>query len=89
MAALQTLDRLGLSPLSPWHYLTYHKPFYFDSEPAYKALGYRPRYDNRTMLTSSYEWFIHNFDASRIKASASAHKKPVRQGILKLLKAVS
>ena len=27
---LQTLDKLKLSPLAPWHYLTYDKPFHFD-----------------------------------------------------------
>ena len=89
MGTLQLLDTVGLSPLSPWHYLTYHKPFYFDSEPAYAALGFRPKYDNRTMLTGSYDWFIRNFDAQKIKSGTSAHRKPVKQGILKLLKALS
>ena len=27
---LLLLDKLGLSPLAPWHYLTYSKAFYFD-----------------------------------------------------------
>jgi nucleoside-diphosphate-sugar epimerase len=89
MLTLQALDKIGLSPLSPWHYLTYHKPFYFDSEPAYQALGFRPSYGNREMLTTSYDWFIKYFDASRIKEGTSAHKKPVKQGILKLMKAIS
>ena len=39
IGTLQVLDKVGLSPLGPWHYLTYHKPFCFDSEPAFKALG--------------------------------------------------
>jgi hypothetical protein len=89
IGVLQLLDKLRLSPLGPWHYLTYHKPFYFDSEPAYLALGFRPRYDNRAMLTSSYGWFIHNFDASLIKETASTHKSPVKQRILKFLKTIS
>ncbi|MBB4200763.1 epimerase [Rhodoblastus sphagnicola] len=89
IATLQTLDKVGLSPLGPWHYLTYHKPFHFDSEPAFAALGYRPRYDNRSMLTDSYDWFVNNFDASKVKAGASTHKRPVKQGILRVLKALS
>jgi nucleoside-diphosphate-sugar epimerase len=89
MNALRLLDKIGMSPLSPWHYLTYHKPFHFDSEPAYQALGYRPKYDNRTMMTNSYDWFLKNFDAHKVNASASTHKKPVKRGILKLLKALS
>ena len=40
---LQALDVVGLSPLAPWHYLTYHKPFYFDVAPLLQ-LGWRPKY---------------------------------------------
>lgn len=87
--ALHTLDKLGLSPLSPWHYLTYHKPFHFDSAPFYKALEYQPTYSNRRMMTESYDWFVKNFDAQKVHSSASAHKKPVKQGILRLLKSLS
>jgi nucleoside-diphosphate-sugar epimerase len=89
VGSLRMLDKIGLSPLSPWHYLTYHKSFYFDAEPTYAALGFRPHYGNRELLASSYDWFIRNFDATRIKTDASIHKKPVRQGILKVLKAIS
>jgi len=87
--ALRVLDHAGLSPLSPWHYLTYHKPFFFNSEPAFAALGYRPKYSNREMLTSSYDWFVNNYDQLRVSAQASSHKRPVRQGILRILKVLS
>ena len=87
--ALRILDHPGLSPLSPWHYLTYHKPFYFDSEPAFKALGYHPKYSNRDMLTSSYDWFVENRDRVPKSAEGSSHRSPVRQGILRILKAIS
>lgn len=86
---LQLLDVVGLSPLSPWHYLTYHKPFHFYSAPSFDALGYRPRYDNRTMMTESYDWFVENFDAGKSCSGTSVHKKPVKRGILRLLKAIS
>ena len=89
IASLKVLDKVGLSPLSPWHYLTYHKPFYFDSNPTFEALGYQPGYSNRQMMTESYDWFLQNYDATKIKQGTSAHKKPVKQGILKLLKALS
>ncbi|WP_216121743.1 NAD(P)-dependent oxidoreductase [Polynucleobacter sp. Tro8-14-1] len=89
IGSLKLLDTLGLSPLSPWHYLTYHKPFFFDSMPAFNDLGYSPAYSNRRMMTESYDWFLGHFDASKIKQGSSAHKKPVKQGILKLLKAIS
>jgi nucleoside-diphosphate-sugar epimerase len=89
IGSLKLLDRVGLSPLGPWHYLTYHLPFYFDSEPAFAALGFRPRHDNRTMLTSSYDWFIGNYDSAHVRADASTHKRPVKQGVLRLLKVLS
>jgi len=89
MGVLQCLDRLQLSPLSPWHYLTYHKPFYFDSAPAFKTLGFAPTYSNRQMLCSSYDWFVKSFDSKNVMQGSSLHKKPVKQGLLKLLKAFS
>jgi nucleoside-diphosphate-sugar epimerase len=89
ISSLKLLDALGLSPLSPWHYLTYHKPFWFDSEPAFAALGYRPKYGNRELLTTSYDWFVANFDKLRVNDQASSHKRPVRQGILRVLKRMS
>lgn len=86
---LRAADLLGLSPLGPWHYLTYHKPFYFDSEPVYRALEWRPRYGNREMMCDSYDWFIAHQDSLKAGKDASAHKSPVKQGVLKILKALS
>ena len=87
--ALKLLDRTGLSPLSPWHYLTYHKAYYFDSEPVYKALKWRPQYSNRAMMTKSYDWFIENRYTMKTLTNESPHKKPVKQGILKVIKYLS
>lgn len=87
--SLKFLDKMGLSPLSPWHYLTYHKPFYFDSKPFFETLGYEPSYSNRRMMIESYDWFLKNYDLKNVKDGASAHKKPVKQGILRILKALS
>jgi len=86
---LQLLDKIGLSPLSPWHYLTYHKAYYFDSEPVYEALNWRPKYSNRAMLQNSYDEFIKNRNTTAVQKDASAHKKPVKQGILKIIKFLS
>lgn len=86
---LKLLDKVGLSPLAPWHYLTYHKPFVFDSEPVYEALGWLPKYSNQKMMKISYDWFVENYDEYSVKLDASSHKSPVKQGVLKLLKAIS
>ena len=87
--SLKMFDKLGLSPLSPWHYLTYHKAFHFDSQPVYDALNWTPKYSNRAMMTSSYDWFLESYDQLKIEADGSAHKRPIKQGVLKLLKKLS
>ena len=83
--ALSVLDRLGLSPLAPWHYLTYHKPFYFDTAPL-EAMGWSPKYSNDEMFAETYDWFLANHQELMAEKTASAHRKPVREGILWLLK---
>ena len=87
IGALATLDKLNLSPLGPWHYLTYHKPFYFDISPVKKALGWQPKYSNQEILSTAYDWFTSH---KRVVSSdaTSFHKAPVKQGILRLLKGI-
>jgi nucleoside-diphosphate-sugar epimerase len=87
IATLQTLDKLKLSPLAPWHYLTYHKPFSFDVAPLL-AMGWQPRYSNDAMMRESYDWFLAH-RGEQVGADASAHRKPVREGLLWLLKQIS
>jgi len=87
IAALTALDKLKLSPLAPWHYLTYHKPFSFDVSPLL-AMGWTPRYSNDEMMRESYDWFLAH-RGEEVRADASAHRKPVREGLLWLLKQLS
>jgi nucleoside-diphosphate-sugar epimerase len=89
IGTLAALDKLGLSPLSPWHYLTYHKPFYFDIKPTVDALGWTPKYDNVSILTKAYDWFVSPQRQAETPAGMSFHKQPVKQGILRVLKALS
>ena len=44
------LDKLRLSPLGPWHYLTYHKDYYFDIENEKEILNWTPKESNDEML---------------------------------------
>jgi nucleoside-diphosphate-sugar epimerase len=83
---LRLLDFLGLSPLAPWHYLTYHKPFYFDVDPLLR-LGWRPRYSNDDMFSESYDWFVANRHTTG--QSGSPHRRRVREGLLWLLKKIA
>jgi nucleoside-diphosphate-sugar epimerase len=86
--SLRVLDSLGLSPLAPWHYLTYHKPFYFDISKL-SSLGWKPRYSNDEMFRESYNWFLANYDRLSAEKAGSAHRRPVREGLLWLLKKLS
>jgi len=81
---LYLLDKLKLSPLAPWHYLTYHKPFVFDITKAQRELQWTPRYSNIESFIESYEWYLMNRDT--MTDSKSTHKKPVQQKILKIIK---
>jgi len=89
IGTLRTLDWLRLSPLAPWHYLTYHKAFYFDISRPMRELGWRPRYGNQEMLIQSYEWFLANRDRRAADDGRSAHRKTVREGLLWILKHLS
>ena len=83
--ALTILDWLGLSPLAPWHYKTYHKAFYFDITPLLK-LGWKPKYSNDEMFRESYNWFIDSYDRLSAEQAGSAHRRPVKEKILGLVK---
>jgi nucleoside-diphosphate-sugar epimerase len=86
--SLQLLDFLHASPLGPWHYLSYHKPLYFDVANLL-ALGWKPKYSNDEMFRESYDWFCRNYDALAVEKNTSAHRRPVKQGLLWLLKKIS
>jgi nucleoside-diphosphate-sugar epimerase len=87
MLSLKALDRLGLSPLAPWHYLTYHKAFYFDIQQLLQ-LGWKPEYSNDRMLRESYQWFLEH-GREKPGAGASPHRKAVKESILWLLRKIS
>lgn len=84
---LRALHYLKLSPLVPYHYMTYHTSCYFDVSPLL-AMGWKPRYSNRAMLRESYDWFVNSGDEHRAE-HGSPHRSPLSQGILWLLKKVS
>lgn len=86
--ALKFADILNLSPLAPWHYLTYHKEFYFEIEPLIK-LGWKPKYSNDDMFKESYDWFISNYGNWSLNQEGSAHRKPVKEALLKFVKFIS
>jgi nucleoside-diphosphate-sugar epimerase len=88
IAALECLDKLGLSPLAPWHYLTYGKDFYFDLKPLLE-IGWKPKYSNDRMLRESYDSFLANHAQLSAVTTGSAHRKPVKERALRVLKVLS
>lgn len=85
---LQALDFLHVSPLAPWHYLTYHKAFCFDVDHVL-ALGWKPRYSNDEMLRESYDDFLAGKSQQNSSAAFSPHRKRVKESMLWLLKKLS
>jgi nucleoside-diphosphate-sugar epimerase len=88
IGTLRTLDKMRLSPLAPWHYLTYHKPFCFDVRHVLD-LGWKPRYSNDDMLIESYNLFRSGGYEQDAASAFSPHRKQVKQCVLWLLKQVS
>ena len=87
-AVLGTLDFLNVSPLTPWHYRTPDKPFYFDISKAKRVLGWHPVMSNADMFRESYDWYLsrrqdvdNNFGIT--------HRRSVRQRILGIVKRFS
>lgn len=85
---LKALDLLRLSPLASWHYLTFHKDFYFTNERAKKELGWEPKYGNKEIFRRSYDSYIKN-KKNRKYEYGTSHRKPLKQGILKIVKLFS
>jgi len=89
VSMLRILDKVGLSPLAPYHYLTYGETFYFDLKPLFD-LGWKPKYSNLEMLTDSYDSFVTNYnELMRDNPGASPHRKRVKERVLKILKSFS
>lgn len=85
---LRIVDILRLSPLVDLHYKTPHKPFYFDCSKAERMLGWKARDGNISMLTQTYDWYVSRRDAIA-GLTGTTHRKNVKQGILKVIRALS
>jgi nucleoside-diphosphate-sugar epimerase len=68
------LEKTGLSPLAPWHYKTFHHPFYFDLTPL-KQLGWSATYNNDELFKFAYDSFISAGTLHSGDVSLSPHRK--------------
>lgn len=80
ISALASLEKLGLSPLAPWHYRTFHRSFHFDLTPL-KSLGWSAQFSNDALLAGAYDTFVSCADQAD-SANMSPHRKPLPPGIL-------
>ena len=57
---LSILERLNLSPIVAWHYLTIPINSYVSTKKAEKILKYTPQISNQKLLIESYKWYKNN-----------------------------
>ena len=84
-AVLRILDWLRLSPLVRYHYMTADKPHRVSMEKANRLLGWTPRESNIDVLTRTYDWYLAHRD-ELATMQGSAHRTPLKQGILRVLR---
>ena len=56
--ALASLDRLGLSPLSRWHYASADRDVVLDTARAKQLLGWTPRFRSADGIARAYDWYV-------------------------------
>jgi peptide methionine sulfoxide reductase MsrB len=82
---MEWTSALGLSPLGAYHSLMYGREMFFDVTPAKTVLGWSSTKSNEEMLIESYDDYVTHRDEVLSRKSASHHRSPLKQGILKLL----
>jgi nucleoside-diphosphate-sugar epimerase len=82
--SLFLLDKVNLSPLSSWHYLSYSWEFHYDLDQTFKVLNWRPKHSNIDMIIEAFNWYKENRE--KINESGSSHRSKVKQQFLKFIK---
>ncbi|HZR98126.1 MAG TPA: NAD(P)-dependent oxidoreductase [Chloroflexota bacterium] len=59
-AVLAVLERLGLSPIAAWHYLTMPADSYIAIDKAERLLDWHPTQSNVELLVESYRWYAEH-----------------------------
>jgi len=87
--ALKILNRLGLSPLGPYHYRMLAANFVFDTTKIKTEIQWRPTKTNTEILCSAYQYYIDNLESINNATNVSAHHSKAKAGILNLLRLIS
>lgn len=85
IAALWTLDKLRLSPLTQWHYGTMSSDSYVETDKAARLLGWSPKRSNQDTLLAAYTWYHAHRDEVKSQVGTT-HTVPWNQKILKVFK---
>jgi nucleoside-diphosphate-sugar epimerase len=85
---LWILDKINLSPLSYYHYITYSKDYYFCLEDTKNDLDWNSKYSNKMMIKDSYQYYLKNKKIinNNVESEYLNHRYPVKQKVLKILK---
>ncbi|MHC4669002.1 MAG: NAD-dependent epimerase/dehydratase family protein [Planctomycetota bacterium] len=89
LLAMRVAHRLGLSPLGPYHYRMITSNFVFDTTRIRARLGWRPTLTNDEMLHRAYDYYHRHRGTIEACEKVSAHRRPARMGIIRLLKWLS
>jgi len=79
----------GMSPLGPYQYRMIAESFVFDTTRIKRELSWSPTVTNGEMLFRAYDYYrLHRQDIDA-RSDVSAHKRPARMGVIRLLKWMS
>ncbi len=84
LSIMRVTSRLGLSPLAEYHAMMYGQSMWFDISAAQSKLQWQPKYSNEEMILESYRWYVDHRDTLAAHGTASHHRSPLRQGILRI-----
>lgn len=85
---MKVTSALGFSPLGAYHSLMYGRSMYFDITKAQQKLGWQPKFSNDEMFIDSYKWYLENREYVLAQEGGSHHRSAVKQGVLKVVKAL-
>jgi len=79
----------GFSPLGPYQYRMIAESFEFDTHRAKAELGWHPTLTNSEMLARAFQYYRQHRPEIHARTDVSAHKRPARMGVIRLLKWIS
>jgi nucleoside-diphosphate-sugar epimerase len=89
IAAMRLAHALGVSPLGPYQYRMIAEDFIFDTTKIKRELSWKPTLTNAEMLSRAFEYYRAHRREIHSRTEASAHRRPARMGVIRLLKWVS